>query len=84
MFHIPISAIKYLRAKYTFFCLHRGKKTRRTPLIRGDNRPPHLMKKWKSHKHNRRRRETWWKLSPQQVIVMLWMKVISPVKVPRS
>ncbi|PIO40824.1 hypothetical protein AB205_0216950 [Aquarana catesbeiana] len=42
------------------------------------------MKKWKSHKHNRRRRrETWWKLS-QQVIVMLWMKVISPVKVPRS
>ncbi|PIO25966.1 hypothetical protein AB205_0125040 [Aquarana catesbeiana] len=43
------------------------------------------MKKWKSHKHNRRRRrETLWKLSPQQVIVMLWMKVISPVKVPRS
>ncbi|PIO33249.1 hypothetical protein AB205_0212890 [Aquarana catesbeiana] len=39
MFHIPISAIKYLCAKYTFF-LHRGEKTRRTPLIRGDNRPP--------------------------------------------
>ncbi|PIO11381.1 hypothetical protein AB205_0193740 [Aquarana catesbeiana] len=32
MFHIPISVIKYLCAK--------GEKTRRTPLIRGDNRPP--------------------------------------------
>ncbi|PIO34753.1 hypothetical protein AB205_0125910 [Aquarana catesbeiana] len=40
MFRIPISALKYLCAKYTFFCLHRGKKTRRTPLIRGNNRPP--------------------------------------------
>ncbi|PIO14622.1 hypothetical protein AB205_0068020 [Aquarana catesbeiana] len=40
MFHIPISAIKYLCAKYTYFFLHRGEKTRRTPLIRGDNRPP--------------------------------------------
>ncbi|PIO22404.1 hypothetical protein AB205_0200150 [Aquarana catesbeiana] len=34
MFHIPISAIKYLYAK--------GEKTRRTPLIRGDHRPPPL------------------------------------------
>ncbi|PIO29379.1 hypothetical protein AB205_0078020 [Aquarana catesbeiana] len=44
------------------------------------------MKKWKSPKANRRRRrkETWWKLSPQQVIVMLWIQVISPVKLPRS
>ncbi|PIO11340.1 hypothetical protein AB205_0146570 [Aquarana catesbeiana] len=40
MFHIPISAIKYLCAKYTYFFLHRGEKTRRTPFIRGDNRPP--------------------------------------------
>ncbi|PIO28627.1 hypothetical protein AB205_0163590 [Aquarana catesbeiana] len=40
MFHIAISAIKYLCAKYTYFFLHRGEKTRRTPLIRGDNRPP--------------------------------------------
>ncbi|PIO12149.1 hypothetical protein AB205_0177120 [Aquarana catesbeiana] len=40
MFHIPISAIKYLCAKYTYFFLHRGEKTWRTPLIRGDNRPP--------------------------------------------
>ncbi|PIO14324.1 hypothetical protein AB205_0069520 [Aquarana catesbeiana] len=32
MFHIPISAIKYQCAK--------GEKTRRTLLIRGDNRPP--------------------------------------------
>ncbi|PIO25089.1 hypothetical protein AB205_0004020 [Aquarana catesbeiana] len=40
MFHIPISAIKYLCAKYTYFFLHRGEKTRRTPLIRGDHIPP--------------------------------------------
>ncbi|PIO16539.1 hypothetical protein AB205_0037960 [Aquarana catesbeiana] len=47
---------------------------------------PHLLKKVKSPKHNRRRRrkEMWWKLSPQQVIVMLWIKIISPLKVPRS
>ncbi|PIO31079.1 hypothetical protein AB205_0114320 [Aquarana catesbeiana] len=40
MFHIYSSAIKYLCAKYTYFFLHRGEKTRRTPLIRGDQRPP--------------------------------------------
>ncbi|PIO30471.1 hypothetical protein AB205_0169230 [Aquarana catesbeiana] len=39
MFHIPISAIKYLCAKYTYFFSHRREKTRRTPLIRGDHRP---------------------------------------------
>ncbi|PIO12662.1 hypothetical protein AB205_0000880 [Aquarana catesbeiana] len=38
MFQIPISVIKC--AKYTYFFLHRGEKTRRTPLIRGDHRPP--------------------------------------------
>ncbi|PIO09981.1 hypothetical protein AB205_0012670 [Aquarana catesbeiana] len=40
MFHIYSSAIKYLCAKYTIFFLHRGEKTRRTPLIQGDHRPP--------------------------------------------
>ncbi|PIO09289.1 hypothetical protein AB205_0029060 [Aquarana catesbeiana] len=40
MFHIYSSDIKYLCAKYTNFFLHRGEKTRRTPLIRGDQRPP--------------------------------------------
>ncbi|PIO22893.1 hypothetical protein AB205_0008270 [Aquarana catesbeiana] len=38
MFHIPISAIKYLCAKS--FCSHRGEKTRKTPLIRGHQGPP--------------------------------------------
>ncbi|PIO25401.1 hypothetical protein AB205_0086700 [Aquarana catesbeiana] len=33
MFPIYSSAIKYLCAKYTIFVLHRGEKTRRTPLI---------------------------------------------------
>ncbi|PIO09908.1 hypothetical protein AB205_0129290 [Aquarana catesbeiana] len=40
MFHLYSSAIKYLCAKYTIFVLNRGEKTRRTPLIRGDHRPP--------------------------------------------
>ncbi|PIO29757.1 hypothetical protein AB205_0097570 [Aquarana catesbeiana] len=40
MFHIPISAITFLCAKYTYFCSHREEKTRRTPLIRGDQGPP--------------------------------------------
>ncbi|PIO10730.1 hypothetical protein AB205_0028860 [Aquarana catesbeiana] len=74
MFHIPISAIKYLCAKYTYFFGHRGEKTWRTPQSEETTDPPHLRKKWKSPKANRRRRkETWWKLSPQQVIVMLWI-----------
>ncbi|PIO14469.1 hypothetical protein AB205_0005350 [Aquarana catesbeiana] len=40
MFHIPFSAIKYLCAKYTYFCTHREEKTWRTPLIRGYQGPP--------------------------------------------
>ncbi|PIO15163.1 hypothetical protein AB205_0029690 [Aquarana catesbeiana] len=40
MFHIPISAIKYLCAKYTYFFPHRREKTQRTPFIRGDHGPP--------------------------------------------
>ncbi|PIO09689.1 hypothetical protein AB205_0130820 [Aquarana catesbeiana] len=40
MFHIFSSAIKYLCAKYTIFFSHRGERTRRTPLIRGDQRLP--------------------------------------------
>ncbi|PIO10146.1 hypothetical protein AB205_0064210 [Aquarana catesbeiana] len=60
MFHLYSSAIKYLCAKYTIFVLHRGEKTRRTPLIRGDQSPP-LWKKGKSpHKMSRRRKKTWW------------------------
>ncbi|PIO31869.1 hypothetical protein AB205_0113010 [Aquarana catesbeiana] len=38
MFHINISVIKYMCAKYTYFFFNI--ETRRTPLIRGDNRPP--------------------------------------------
>ncbi|PIO25727.1 hypothetical protein AB205_0152830 [Aquarana catesbeiana] len=34
--------MKYLCAKYINFFLHKGVKTRRTPLIRGDHRPPPL------------------------------------------
>ncbi|PIO09398.1 hypothetical protein AB205_0165370 [Aquarana catesbeiana] len=62
MFPIYSSAIKYLCAKYTIFILHRGEKTRRTPLIRGEQRPPHLGKKGKypQHKKSRRRKKMWW------------------------
>ncbi|PIO36299.1 hypothetical protein AB205_0007710 [Aquarana catesbeiana] len=85
MFHIPVSAIKYPCAKYTYFFLHRREDSEDTTHQR---RPwtPHLRKKGKSPKPNqRRRRKTLWKLSPQQVIVVLWKRnVTSPVKVPRS
>ncbi|PIO13498.1 hypothetical protein AB205_0163170 [Aquarana catesbeiana] len=37
MFHITISALKYLCAKYTFFYSHRGEKNRD---IRGHQGPP--------------------------------------------
>ncbi|PIO01834.1 hypothetical protein AB205_0189550 [Aquarana catesbeiana] len=83
MFHIPISAIKYLCAKYNFFST-KGRKDS------GHQRPgtPQFRKKGKSPKPKQRRRETLLKLaklSPQQVMGMLWKKnVISPVKVPRS
>ncbi|PIO09281.1 hypothetical protein AB205_0187790 [Aquarana catesbeiana] len=40
MFPMYSSAIKYLCANYTIFVLHRGEKSRRTSLIRGDQRPP--------------------------------------------
>ncbi|PIO10017.1 hypothetical protein AB205_0171450 [Aquarana catesbeiana] len=40
MFHLYSSDIKYLCANYTIFVLHREEKTRRTPLIQGDQSPP--------------------------------------------
>ncbi|PIO40115.1 hypothetical protein AB205_0145850 [Aquarana catesbeiana] len=50
MFHITISALKYLCAKYTFFFIHIGEKSghQRTPGI------PNLLKKGKSPHHNQR------------------------------
>ncbi|PIO01378.1 hypothetical protein AB205_0075350 [Aquarana catesbeiana] len=47
MFHIPISAIKYLCAKYTYFCSHRGEVSEDTTHQRR-LRTPHLRKKVKS------------------------------------
>ncbi|PIO41075.1 hypothetical protein AB205_0122050 [Aquarana catesbeiana] len=40
MFHIPISAIKYLCAKYTFFFIHIGEKRLRTSEDTRDPQPP--------------------------------------------
>ncbi|PIO10178.1 hypothetical protein AB205_0035410 [Aquarana catesbeiana] len=53
MFHIYSSSLKYLCAKYTIFFLHRGEKTRRTPLIRGDQRPPTSGRRGNPPKTNR-------------------------------
>ncbi|PIO10854.1 hypothetical protein AB205_0154130 [Aquarana catesbeiana] len=52
MFHIYSFAIKYLCAKYTYFFLHRGEKTWRTPLIR-DQRPPASGRRGNPPKTNR-------------------------------
>ncbi|PIO23302.1 hypothetical protein AB205_0119360, partial [Aquarana catesbeiana] len=54
-----------------------------------DTRDPHLLKKGKSQNHKQRmwreRFMKWAKLSPQQVMWMLWKKnLILQVKVPRS
>ncbi|PIO10566.1 hypothetical protein AB205_0075560 [Aquarana catesbeiana] len=59
MLHIPISGLKYLCTKYTYFFSQRREKTRRTPLIRGDHGPPTSGRRGNFHKPNqRRRRET--------------------------
>ncbi|PIO12011.1 hypothetical protein AB205_0025930 [Aquarana catesbeiana] len=76
MIHIPISAIKYLCAKYTYFFYHRGSKTRKTTLIRGDHRPHTSGRRGNPPKQSRRRK-TLWKLAPQQVIVILWIQINS-------
>ncbi|PIO10591.1 hypothetical protein AB205_0009480 [Aquarana catesbeiana] len=61
MFPIYSSAIKYLCANYTIFVLHRGEKTRRTPLIRGDQRPPTSGRRGNPPQHKlSRRMKTWW------------------------
>ncbi|PIO32959.1 hypothetical protein AB205_0066040 [Aquarana catesbeiana] len=78
MFHIPISALQYMFV-YLFF-IHIGEKRLGTSE---DTRTPHLLKKGKSPHHKQRmRRERfmkWAKLSPQQVMWMLWKKnLISP------
>ncbi|PIO11959.1 hypothetical protein AB205_0147040 [Aquarana catesbeiana] len=83
MFHIYSSAIKYMCAKYTIFFLHRGEKTRRTPLIRGDQRPPPL-EEGEIHPRQTEQEEGRRGGTPQQVIVMLWIEILSPQKVHRS
>ncbi|PIO27016.1 hypothetical protein AB205_0151900 [Aquarana catesbeiana] len=59
MFHIPISARKYLCAKYTFFLFTYGRKDSGHQRRPGT---PHLWKKGKYHQHNRRRREMFLKI----------------------
>ncbi|XP_073452532.1 solute carrier family 22 member 15-like isoform X3 [Aquarana catesbeiana] len=71
---------------HAYQLLNKGRKDSEDTTHQRRQQTPHLRKKWRFPKPNqrRRRRETWWKLSPHQVIVMLWKKVISPVKVLRS
>ncbi|PIO12713.1 hypothetical protein AB205_0032140 [Aquarana catesbeiana] len=71
MFHIPISGLKCWCAKYTFSFIHIGEKRLR---MSEDTRNPPLLKKGNRGHHNQRmwRKERWLKLSPQQVMYMLW------------
>ncbi|PIO14542.1 hypothetical protein AB205_0129770 [Aquarana catesbeiana] len=85
MFHIPISVLKYLCAKYIFCFILIGEK--RLGTSEDTSPPPQLLKKGNSGHHNLRmwRKERWkkWlKLSPQQVMCMLWKNklLISPVQ----
>ncbi|PIO38917.1 hypothetical protein AB205_0109100 [Aquarana catesbeiana] len=57
MLHIPISAIIYLCAKYTYFFLHRGRKDSEETTHQRRQQTLHLRKKWKSPKPNQRREE---------------------------
>ncbi|PIO10490.1 hypothetical protein AB205_0215150 [Aquarana catesbeiana] len=49
MFHFPISDIKYLCAKYTYFFLHRGEKIRRTPSSEETTDPPPPLEEGEIH-----------------------------------
>ncbi|PIO32993.1 hypothetical protein AB205_0218340 [Aquarana catesbeiana] len=71
MFHIPISGLKYRCAKYTFCFIFIGEKRLRTSE---DTIYPHLLKRGNRGHHNQRmwRKGRWLKLSPQQVMCMLW------------
>ncbi|PIO09827.1 hypothetical protein AB205_0190300 [Aquarana catesbeiana] len=40
MFHIPISGLKYLCAKYTYFLIHIGEKRLETSEVTRDPQPP--------------------------------------------
>ncbi|PIO15907.1 hypothetical protein AB205_0170500 [Aquarana catesbeiana] len=82
MFHIPISGLKYLCAKYTFCFTLKGKQ--RLGKYEDTRDPHHLLKKGnKGHNLRMWRKEMWWRLSPQQVMFRLWYQnlVISPVTV---
>ncbi|PIO41036.1 hypothetical protein AB205_0029000 [Aquarana catesbeiana] len=68
MFHITISGLKYLWAKYTFCFILIGEQRLRKYEDTRD--PPHLLKKGnKGHNLRMWRKEMWWRLSPQQVVV---------------
>ncbi|PIO30591.1 hypothetical protein AB205_0128420 [Aquarana catesbeiana] len=76
MFHIYSSATTYLCAKYTLFFYIGEKRLGGHP---SSEETPHLWKKVKyTQDKQSRRRKTWWKLEPQQMIVMLWIQILSP------
>ncbi|PIO12316.1 hypothetical protein AB205_0044690 [Aquarana catesbeiana] len=86
MFHIPIYGLKYLCVKYTFCFILIGEKR---PGTSEDTRNPNLLKKGNRGHHRMSREErwmTWLKLSPQQVMCMLWKNklLISPVQAHKS
>ncbi|PIO35675.1 hypothetical protein AB205_0070910 [Aquarana catesbeiana] len=77
MFHIPISGLKYLCAKYTFCFILLGEKRLGTSEKKG-NRGHHNLRMWREERWKK-----WLKLSPQQVMCWLWNNklLISPEQV---
>ncbi|PIO32067.1 hypothetical protein AB205_0183310 [Aquarana catesbeiana] len=88
MFHVPISGLKYLCAKYTFCFILIGEKrlghlrTPGTPHLRNKgNRGHHNLRMWRKERWKK-----WLKLLPQQVMCMLWKNkfLISPLIVHKD
>ncbi|PIO09966.1 hypothetical protein AB205_0038310 [Aquarana catesbeiana] len=87
MFPIYSSAIKYLCAKYTIFFYIGEKRLGGHPSSEENTDPPTLEEGEIPPTQEEQEEEedgNWWKLSPQQVTVMLWIQILSHQKVPRS
>ncbi|PIO24463.1 hypothetical protein AB205_0068660 [Aquarana catesbeiana] len=88
MFHIHICGYKYLCAKYTFCFILIGEKrlgtsedSRNPPPQEERSRGHHNLRMWREERWKK-----WLKLSPQQVMCMLWKNnlLISPVTVNKG
>ncbi|PIO11951.1 hypothetical protein AB205_0084560 [Aquarana catesbeiana] len=84
MFHIYSSAIKYLCAKYTIF-FHIGEKRLRGHPSSEETRDPLPLEEGEIPQRQEEQEEEEDVVElVKQVIVMLWIQILSPRKVPRS